>query len=187
MTNVKAIDPTIETFAAAPKAWLERQGAVSSPGKPGWLLAHCDNAVIWGRAENGVIALPAGVSLVSARIQEARLFGDLAEVRVWRAGAGFATCRIEDHVGAGPAGEWYDEEYWLWGTQGQPLANGFTQLSDGRQGLTHTVPLVIDKGSFNPERMRRPGRLTVRHYIVYDSITDQAQVGLSRLVKLFAV
>jgi len=79
----------------------------------------------------------------------------------------------------------FDEEQILWGTHGEEagVVAGvtFVTMSDGAQGLRHTVPLTEAAGRHNG----RPLRLSVRHYILEDGegspVPGVARVVLSRL------
>src|SRR5262249_16673186 len=84
-----------ETLGALPgdlRAWLVEQ-ARGDTGKLGlrWLLAHSDDGVIWGKLrDDGQLYLSSdvfpvrGLSLHSATLQQARLFGEHAELLIWR-------------------------------------------------------------------------------------------------------
>ncbi len=75
------------------------------------------------------------------------------------------------------------EDQVLWGTQGK-VQDNFTLLSDGQQELYHAVPLTNIQFD-DPQKLKRPVRLKVKHYIEYDD-DGLARIGLSRLVDLFA-
>src|SRR5690554_2407292 len=83
-----------------PKAWFELQPAV---GKESWFLAYLEEGVIWGKIRDGRLALSSDVFPASAaftldaeRLQTAYLFGENAEVRVWRDGSKLKAARYED-------------------------------------------------------------------------------------------
>lgn len=149
---------------------------VASTGQPAWLLAYCSDAVRWGRVEDKKLILAAGQTLDASKVQTAHLFGDLAEIRIWRKENGFAYCQLLD---IGEEEDRLDECYMLWGTKSKLLDNDFSEVSDGVQGLTHTVPVTI---TFPENNSKRLLHLHVRHYIGYKH--DQAYVTHSRLINL---
>lgn len=98
--------------------WFQRQTNV---GDRNWFLAHADDGVIWGQIRNGQLVVSSSVfpeispPLRTTTLQQARLFGTLAEVRLWRQGDGFIACRLLDNESEGA--EAFDEEHLLWGTR----------------------------------------------------------------------
>jgi len=181
--QVQRLDTT--DFAADPAAWLQNQPSV---GDEAWFLAHADDGVIWGQLRSGQLVTSDDIfpqvspPLRAVTLQQARLFGQDAEVRIWQDRGGFESCRLEDQ--SADEAEAFDEAHILWGTQAEAHAGGFTLVADGRQGLRHAVPLEIENRAFGiAGRSRRPLRLTVRHYLIYDD-DGQARIALSRLVAL---
>lgn len=181
--HVQHLDTT--DFAADPRTWFQRQPNV---GDETWFLAHADDGVIWGRLRDSKLITSDSVfskispPLQAITLQQARLFGQYAEVRVWRNGVDFQACRLEDQTDE--EAEAFDERHILWGTQPGRQANGFTLVSDGRQGLRHAVPLNVSKTAFETNgKNSRPLRLLVRHYLSYDE-DGQARIVLSRLVEV---
>jgi len=156
--------------------WIEGQ-SVASPEKTMWLLAYCDDAVRWGRIEQGALKLASGQGFDSSKVQMVHVFGDLAEVRVWRTEGQFAQCRLDDS--GVDASEQLNTSYMVWGTAGRTLNDDFTEVGDGVQGLRHSVPLRV---TFPKDNDKRLIRLMVRHYIGYED--DQARITHSRLVGL---
>lgn len=111
-------------------------------------------------------------------LQSARLFSEVGEILLWRDGDGVFHARaIID--GEGDPAEYYDEDHILWGKLVEASERGFTQMSDGVQGLRHIVPIEVE----NPDSDRRPVRLTVRHYLSEDDF-GFARVAHSRLVNV---
>lgn len=177
------------------QTWLEGKAKAHSLR---WLLAHADDGVIWGKVDAGgalhtshgaakgnAIAETVCPPLRLATLQQARLFGDNAELLVWRDGDNALRARLivdlkeGDATDGQPAGlpDWmmaFDEPQLLWGTRGIALAPDFTLLEDGAQGLRHAVPLP--SGSLN-----LPAQIDVRHYLAQE---DFARVVVSRLVDL---
>lgn len=172
-------------FAANPITWFEKQPSV---GDEVWLLAHADDGVLWGQLRDGqLVTCDKAFPQVSPRLravtlQQARLFGQNAEVRIWRDRDTFRACRLEDQ--ASDQVEAFDETHMLWGTRAEERSGGFTLVTDGRQGLRHAVPLQVPDVAFGAGRgSRRPLRLILRHYLTYDE-DGQARIALSRLVAL---
>lgn len=165
-----------------------------------YLLAHADDGVIWGYFdEEGNLTTPNLPKdlfpnsqelfpkckfpvLRSHTLQQCRIFGEKAEVMLWKIGQSWKARSIEDeHLSKK---DYISEDQILWGTQaeGKPK-EGFTLVSDGSQGLRHAVPLFDITDKFKDGK--RPLHLTVRHYIEYSS-DGVARIYLSRLVNLFA-
>ncbi len=159
------------------------------------LLAFDLDGLIWGRIESGklVIAHEYSVPLDAETLQEARLFGETAELHIWRTANGLQAQTITDNLN-GEGNEYIDESQILWGDHAEPIGDTeFTLMSDGVQGLYHAVPLHVPKPTkehavkSNPNQYRkRPLRLQVRHYLTNNEL-GQARIGFSRLVKVTAV
>jgi CRISPR-associated protein (TIGR03984 family) len=183
------LDLKINVPAAGLRAWLEGQaqktpfaGGPSSPT----LLAFAYDGVIWGALREGGLTIANDVDpavsplLRDETLLEARLFNETAELYIWRDGDNQWHGRLIRPAQEGEAetyNEYIEETQILWGDQAQDVGGGFTRMSDGIQGLRHTVPLSFE-GSFD----ERPLRLTVRHYL--DPKEDFARITTSRLVKL---
>lgn len=172
-------------FNADLRIWFQGQNSV---GKSAWFIAHADDGVIWGRIQDGRLvtsdsAFPSvSPPLRAITLQQARIFGQNAEVRIWRDNTGFKACRLVDQPNNDS--EAIEEANILWGTQIKGKANGFSLVSDGRQGLNHAVPIDIPEEAFKAKgKMTRPLRLEIRHYLTYDE-DGQARISLSRLVNL---
>lgn len=180
--QVQPLDTT--DFTADPSAWFQKQPSV---GDVTWFLAHADDGVIWGQIRNGQLVTSSSVfprvspPLRATTLQQARLFGEGAEVRVWREGNRFKACQLQDHHDQ--KAEAFDEEHILWGTQAEERKKSFTLMADGRQGLRHAVPLDVAESAFGVRGRSHPLRLSLRHYLDYDS-DGQAYVNLSRLVSV---
>ncbi|MDY7006114.1 MAG: CRISPR-associated protein Csx19, partial [Cyanobacteriota bacterium] len=139
-------------------------------------------------------------------LQQCRIFGEKAEVLLWRKTNNWKA-RIIEHLESWKlqnekeiAGGKYkcfkipnadndleliEEQQILWGTQKDQDQdqehNKFTFLSDGSEGLKYAVPLT--KITFKKENLYRPLRLLIHHYIDYDE-SGIAKIVLSRLVNL---
>jgi CRISPR-associated protein (TIGR03984 family) len=176
----------ITNFSADLSAWFQKQPNV---GDKIWFLAHADDGIIWGQINNGTLITSASAFhrisplLRTITLQQARIFGEKAEVRVWRNRSGFQACRLEDRQDNDD--EAFDETTILWGNIAEAKKNGFTLLSDGQQGLRHAVPIDVPDSAFGtgPKKLR-PLRLKFRHYLTYDR-DGQARISLSRLVNVY--
>ena len=147
-----------------------------------YLLAHADDGVIWGLFDNAKLTIANQVftefsfpPLRLSTLQQCRIFGQQGEVLLWKDGEKCKARFIEDLTA-----EKIEERQILWGTHGKKQ-NNFTLLWDGSQGLKHAVPFTdID---LNGERLVKPVRLIVHHYIDYNE-DGLASIYLSRLVDL---
>jgi CRISPR-associated protein (TIGR03984 family) len=157
-----------------------------------YLLAHADDGVIWGRLDGEVLriardaagenreAFACSPPLRVETLQQARLFGELAELLVWREDAGWKARLIRDEVAEQIAWkEAIDEHQLLWGTHGTALEMDFTLFRDGTQGLRHALPMALVTGAADGKAT--PHRLLVRHYLADE---DFARIVASRLVDL---
>jgi CRISPR-associated protein (TIGR03984 family) len=163
------------------KACLEEQ---ASKYKLKFLLAHAEDGVIWGKFHDGNLITADSVfsqfaKLRKLTLQQCRIFGDTSEVMLWKTDEGFKTRLIQDEENT----EFIAENQILWGTQAEKICEGFTLVSDGSQGLCHAVPLA-DINFDAKQKLYRPLRLCISHYINYDEETGLARIYLSRLVNL---
>ena len=153
------------------------------------LLSHADDGVSWGRLQGDRLITSSQLfkeyqvspPLRAVTLQQACLFREIEEVRVWRKEGGFQACRITDTDDENAAS--FDEAHILWGTHAEGWEGGFTLLADGQEGLRHAVPLDIPASSFERNSRYRPLRLLLRHYLVNDS-DGCARICLSRLLGL---
>jgi CRISPR-associated protein (TIGR03984 family) len=165
-----------------PKLWLEKQ---ADEHRLQYLLAHADDGVIWGHFKDGELVTSGDVfaqcaMLRSHTLQQCRIFGENAEVMLWKVGESWKARLVRDDNKPECLP---DEPQILWGTQKEEEKNGFTLVSDGSQGLKHAVPLTKIPLSQDKKKLYRPIRLVVRHYIQYDD-SGIARIYLSRLVDL---
>lgn len=163
------------------KQWLQEQAEIHNLR---FVLAHAEDGIIWGEFRDGQLVTSDSAfshlpKLHLSTLQQCRAFGANAEVMLWQNDEGLKARLIDDRMT-----EDYIREYQiLWGTQKDEVRNGFTLVSDGSQGLRHAVPLIginFDKS----QKLYRPLRLSVRHYITTDEKTGLARIYLSRLVNL---
>jgi len=176
-------------------AWV--QGGTAFPDAAAdcrWLLAHCDDGVIWGKRQppTGEWRLSSGrfagenhsPFLREEALQQLRLFGETEEVLVWRAGGGFRGRRLRDGEPL-PAGDPFtpaDEEQILVGDR--VLAGpdeGFTLVGDGT-GSRHAVPRSVAKEELD----RKPWslRLGLKQYFEEDPESGAVRVAATRLTGL---
>jgi CRISPR-associated protein (TIGR03984 family) len=153
-----------------------------------WLLAHCDDGVVWGRREPGGWRLSSqpfpdvSPRLSEGNVQQFRLFGPQSEILVWRTEDGLLgrwLTHAPDGVEASLRLE--KQEYILVGDRVlQPVREGFTVVGDGR-GSRHAVPLVCPESQFPAQPRRHPLRLTVWHYFAADEQSGIVRIVASRL------
>jgi CRISPR-associated protein (TIGR03984 family) len=138
------------------------------------LLAHAHDGVIWGQLAAGKLLLSHDVfpnvspELRSQTLQQLRLFGEDAELLVWRDGDGQWRARLLSDEGTGRPGWRFDESQLLWGDHREKEKQGFTLVAEGRQGLRHAVPTPDGSIPFG-DPGSHPLRLGVRHYLEQDS------------------
>ena len=186
LPDVLLID-TSSLTAANLVTWLEDTAVKYSCT---YLLAHAEDGVIWGHIADKILVtsheiFPATcrAKLRLATLWEARLFGEQAEVLLWRADGVWQARVIQDAKLDTAA--YLVETQMLWGTRAEQRKRGFTLLADGAEGLRHAVPIDVPDARFRhatqSEQLHRPVRLQIRHYIDYDS-DGNARIALSRLV-----
>jgi CRISPR-associated protein (TIGR03984 family) len=182
---VRDVDPA---FADDPKAtWLIRHARAHGLTT---LLAHADDGVIWGRVASGQLVLSGqafpDVSplLRASTLQQVRLFGEQAELLVWRDGDGEWLARLLRDEKDVSDDQWcLDECQLLWGDhEAGESVDGFTLVADGQQGLRHAVPLPARDILFGPPGWH-PLRLKVRHYLARDE-DGMLVIVQGRLVEL---
>jgi CRISPR-associated protein (TIGR03984 family) len=179
---------------AACERWLDLVTAATPAAHEvydlAWLLAHCDDGVVWGRRQGGNWRLSSSafpeVSPEPRRdnLQQLRLFGLLREVLLWKADGGWQGRELAD--AETPSDEPLrpqEQDYVLLGDRLlASVKDGFTLVGDGR-GSRHAVPLVCEEAQFGAGPQRRwPLRLQVRHYFTADSRSGVVRVAASRLV-----
>jgi len=156
-----------------------------------WLLAYCDDGVVWGRRDGddqGWRLSSGPFPAISppfrgAALQQARLFGPDVEVSIWRTDDTFRGRLLADAAPADDpalhaAGQTYVVlgDRWLDGPR-----DGFTLVGDGT-GSRHAVPLSCSSDAFRQQRM--PLRMRARHYFTQDPDVGVVRVAATRLVTL---
>lgn len=190
--NDKSVSVTIP--ATGFKTWLEQQATTHQLR---YMLAHALDGVIWGEMRQGKLQVAQSdytPSLLEDTLQEVRVFGNSAEIHIWRTGKSWQG-RLIRPVSADETPtytESINEQRMLWGDQVESRHNGFSIMTDGIQGLCHAVPLDVPhptpeqavkdrNGKPTKQYKVRPLRLVVRHYLAPD---DVAHIVTSRLVSL---
>lgn len=176
------------------KAWLCAQAQEHGLA---WMLAFADDGVIWGKVTADGLktardAFKRDVPVPSFRavtLQELRLFGEAAELLLWRDGNRNWQARVlrdgDEHDA------WVlDEAHMQWGDSLVDGEGGFTLVSDGLQGLHHAVPLPPEEIGFSHPRSAggsrpRPLRLGMRHYLTA-SEDGTVVISQSRLTGLWS-
>jgi len=167
--------------------WLESQASSVSAQTP-YLLAHGEDGIIWGRFDNKKLTTAEKIfhkhdfkvdlpELRLLTLQQCRIFGRNGEILLWR----LSETNFKWRFIGNPNEDKIPESQILWGTNGIKRGN-FTLLSDGSQGLKHAVPFADIE--LNGDRLVKPVRLLVHHYIKYEEGTGLARIYLSRLVDL---
>lgn len=148
--------------------------------KGAWLLAHCDEGVVWGRREGDRWALSgsafphASPALTPRGVQQLRVFGEEGELLVWRHDGELRARWLAEHGGDASASMRPDDEERLLLGESRESVGGFTMLEDAT-GARQVVPLAqVEKG-------KRP-TLRVRHYFERDGESGAVRVAASRLV-----
>lgn len=180
------LDPIDPMFADDAQAqWLltqaEKHGLTT-------LLAHADDGLIWGVVREGQLKLSGQVfptqspRLSGQTLQQLRLFGEHAEVFVWRDGASWRGRVLIDAAGNEP--RYFDEVQIQVGDHVEESGDGFTLVAEGQEGLEHAVPFAAGQIPFGPDGLRyHPLRMTVRHYLDREE-DGTLVVAHSRLVRL---
>lgn len=168
-----------DTFEQNPDEWLLGKARAYDLRI---LLAHADDGVIWGRANDDGLHTSHGIApesppLRATTLQQCRLFGPAGELLVWRINDGWRARYVTDTTDH--SDDTIDEDQILWGSNVETVKDRFTLVREGSQGMRHAVPIVVS----NQQLERHQLRLRVRHYI-NENIDGEARVTLSRLVRL---
>lgn len=157
-----------------------------------WLLAHCDDGVVWGRRDSasdpwrlsGDVFPDISPTPRDDTVQQLRLFGDASELLIWRQAAGFRGRWLTDAPLDSPGGALapFTERQVLLGSRiVRPTQDGFTLVADAT-GSRHAAPVACSDAHF---RHRLPLRLEVRHYLTRDEVSGAVRIAGSRLVRVF--
>lgn len=157
-------------------------------GTARWLLAHLDDAVIWGRRGDGAAfalssdAFPGRTRARWGRVQQLRIFDKDSETLIWRTGSGLTGRVLSD--AKTDADTWLlprDENLVLIGDRADEIRDGFTLVSDAT-GSNHAVPLEVGAATFlDGDDPISPLRLSVRHHFERDAMSGAVRVAATRL------
>ncbi len=164
-----------------------------------WLLAYCDDGVVWGCRDAGQWRLatdefPGVVPMLGEEnLKQLRLFGPQRELLFWRTDDKFLGREVTDLPTPLPDNDplrRQEEEYLVLGDRvlESQTAKGvggsrFTLIGD-RRGARHAVPWRVKPDDYGSDLQRHwPLRLLVRHYFTCDE-NGLIRVAASRLVEL---
>jgi CRISPR-associated protein (TIGR03984 family) len=182
-----ALRPLEAAECEALVSWLRGEGAAPE-GVEGlaWALGHFDDGVTWCRLEGerwrrGDEVAPALCPAIRReRLQELRLFGEGAEILIWRSPRGLRGRRVSEAEGAEEALRPSDRAWILRGDQVEgSLSGGFTQVVDG-SGAGQVLPLVVTAEQLKARKVM----LHVKHHYQRDAESGAVRVALTRLVKV---
>lgn len=192
------------------KTWLEEKAKAYNLE---FLLSHLDDGVVWGKMlGNGHLAISGEVlkkmeqqdniqvqatygaapELRLETLQQARLFGEKAELLLWRDGDGNLRARLIEDTDDAATATWlqcFDEPQLLWGTHGIPakveadneMNEKFTLIWEGSQGMHQIIPIKLEVDGENKIVEKKEPKLRVRHYLNKEK-DREARVVASRLV-----
>jgi CRISPR-associated protein (TIGR03984 family) len=167
------------------REWLMEQTQIIDDEEFTYLLAFADDGVIWGRVDGNTLVIAHEASqkedkknyaqLRGKTLQQAHLFGEYAEVRIFR-----------DEMGKWQAllitneGEVITESQILWGDKraekDQPVSPKFTKLLAERKGIPPQI-LPIEREKYAEGKYVR---LEVHHMVDFNE-DGEAYIKLSRL------
>lgn len=177
-------------------AWVNGKGAaVTEAVGTAWLLAHCDDGVVWGKRDDprspwllSNVPFPKiSPLLIEGNLQQLRLFGAEREVLVWRTEIGFAGRILEDDGAVfsndDPLRPKHEPQVLVGDRLLAGPVSGFSLVGDAR-GSRHAVPLLCEEKDFkDSNRTCWPLRLKVRHYFTQEA-SGAVRIAASRLVNL---
>ena len=153
-----------------------------------YLLIIADDAVGFGKYEGGDFLVDAQVEGVLhpggvKKIQQLYLFGDRAQILIWREGHLFKGSLIEDtdlpEKDADGVPPFAEEVYYLWGGARENQEDpAFTLLEEPERGFKLRIPLKI--------LPKKQAGLKVRHYYQEDD-EGQLYIAFSRLVDIVEI
>ena len=156
-----------------------------------WLLAYCDDGVVWGRRDGddqgwrlSTGPFPAiSPALAVLSLLELRLFGPEADVLIWRRDGGFSGRRLTDEEGPpvdAPTAPANEVRILLGNKLLDGPCDGFTLVGDAT-GSRHAVPLDCKPAAFNGRHS--PLRLNARHYFEQRA-SGEVRIAATRLVEV---
>ena len=185
-----------ENQALALFAWVRDEGSgIKEAAGTQWLLAHCDDGVVWGKRDDGKWRLSSGpfpdISPEPGveNLQQLRLFGKEKEVLIWRAENGFqgrvlADAEEPEKKELRPKRE---DQILVGDRLLKGPRDGFSLVGEAG-GARHAVPVTCQENDFKKgNRPDWPLRLAVRHYLTQDEDTGTVRIAASRLVDVYNV
>ncbi|MBF0502755.1 MAG: hypothetical protein HQM09_21655 [Candidatus Riflebacteria bacterium] len=178
----------------SPSDCVKMIGDISSGKRPSsaskdesWLLAHCDDGVVWGHAEpdNERLHLSweafAGISpaIKTERLQSLRLFCHNAEILIWKAENEFRGRLLMDAPVSDESMKPLRRSVCLLGTRVVSTSKGFSLLED-KNGSRHAPPLNV---TFC-DRPGEAGRINILDYFSKDDESGKIRISASRLSSL---
>ncbi|MCB1058430.1 MAG: hypothetical protein KDD11_23250, partial [Acidobacteria bacterium] len=121
-----------------------------------WLLAYCDDGVVWGRRDSPERAWQLSSShapdlcpvIGRANLQQLRLFGKGAEVLLWRSEGGFRGRRLEDGAPVTGPDRPADETRILVGNRWlKSYPGSFSRVRDA-DGREQAIPIACEAADF---------------------------------------
>jgi len=154
-----------------------------------WLLAHCDDGVVWGRrvSERDPWSLSSAAfpsvspSLGRGNVQQLRVFGPEDEALVWREEDGLRGRHLVD-LQSDETPAWqrpHEERRLVLGTDVHSTRGGFSLVSD-TSGARHAPPWELAPGKLQGARLW----LRLKHYFEFDPTTGVVRVAATRLIAL---
>ena len=179
--------------------WVGDQDAtIEEAAGTQWLLAYCDDGVVWGRYKQEKWNLSSkpfpGVSpeLSAENLQQLRLFGKEREVLIWRADDGFSGRVLTDTKVTDENKEQLRPKQESQILIGDRLLagpyDGFSLVGEAG-GARHAVPVHCEPEDFNRGGQSPwwPLRLTLRHYMTQGQDAGTVRIAASRLVEVYNI
>ena len=176
--------------------WVNGGAAVEEAARTKWLLAHCDDGIVWGKFKQDKWELSSepfpriSPKLTIENVQQLRLFEQEREFLAWRTDDGLQGRVLADTGNSGIESDRQPiQECQI--LIGDRLldgpSNGFSVVGEAG-GSRHAVPVPCEAEDFKKdERPYWPLRLAVRHYLTRDRDSGAVRVAASRLVNVYKV
>lgn len=166
MTEFNGVDELQEAIA----------GRAGDVGNPAVVLAQFDHGVFTAIVENSALTwCPSASGIDPVNLIDLRLFGPAGELHIWRQSDESGS--FEERF-RGDAGESFEENQALWGTDVDLNTDGMWVRVFEARGISYELPVA---GIGNPPVGRKIlPQLKVRHYYTRDE-GDEA-IGLARVV-----
>ena len=160
-----------------------------------WLLAYCDDGIVWGEQRAGKWALPGKAfreispELKRESLIELRIFGKKSEILIWRNHNDTLNGRILSGNGNAASLDKslssMEETFIVLGDRVvETFKDGFTVIGSSN-GARHAVPFELKDTDFGTkDNSKWPLRLGVTHYFAQDDKTGCVRIAASRLRSL---